>query len=200
MDSAKFDTDFFEDHLFKICTSESFQKCEGIIGEVPFFIAPYPVMKSVQVLERIKRLDVRLKKSGVKILTLSLYDLMIEMLEENQLLKRIIDDESAIEEDSLREVLNNITDPELNFVDHIASKLANEDFDVLFVKDSGMMHPYFRLHTLLNSLQSVAEGFPSIFFFSGTYVQSDKGSYLSLFGRLKSENYYRAFNILERVV
>ena len=200
MDNAKFDTDFFEDHLFKICSSSSFLKCEGIIGEVPFFIAPYPVIKSVQVLQRIKRLEVRLIKSGIKILTLSLYDSMIEMLDEQKLLTRIIEDELEIEEDSLREVLNNITDPELNFVDHIASKLDGQDFDVLFVKDSGMMHPYFRLHTLLNSLQSVAEGFPSIFFFSGTYTQSDKGSYLSLFGRLKSENYYRAFNILERVV
>lgn len=193
-----FDPEVFETDIFDQCRSEAFRTCSNIIGEVPFFIAPYPVESSQDVAGTPKRLEVALAKQGIKTLTLSLYDLMIESLETRGLLDQIISNESDVDESELRELLNNVTDPNEHFLELLTDKIQSHDFQILFVTDSGMLHPFFRLHTLLNNMQSVAKGFPSIFFFPGNYVQTPNGSHLTLFGRLPPENYYRAYNIIER--
>jgi len=50
---------------------------------------------------------------------------------------------------------------------------------------------------VLNNLQSTAKQQPTILFFPGTYTHSPEiGASLDLFGRLRDDKYYRAFNIL----
>jgi hypothetical protein len=52
---------------------------------------------------------------------------------------------------------------------------------------------------VLNNLQTVVTAKPTLVFFPGDYKQSGTtGSSLVLFGRLKDDNYYRAFDIRDR--
>ena len=58
------------------------------------------------------------------------------------------------------------------------------------------MFPYIRSHNVLNNLQSVACEKPTVMFFPGVYTHSqESGASLDLFGRLRDDKYYRAFNI-----
>jgi len=198
MTSKLFDPEEFEKNIFDQCKSVAFRSCSNIIGEVPFFIAPYPVESTQDVAGAPKRLEVALGKQGIETLTLSLYDLMIESLQTRGLLDQIISSESSVDESELRELLNNVTDPNEHFLELVTVKIQALKFEILFVTDSGMLHPFFRLHTLLNNMQSIAKRFPSVFFFPGNYVQTPNGSHLTLFGRLPPENYYQAYNIIER--
>jgi hypothetical protein len=62
---------------------------------------------------------------------------------------------------------------------------------VYFLTGIGMVFPYIRSHNILNNLQNVAKDSPTVTFFPGDY----NGHTLNLFGLLKDDNYYRAFNI-----
>ena len=61
----------------------------------------------------------------------------------------------------------------------------------LMIKGVGSVYPFIRSHTVLNNLQSAVKDIPTLMFFPGEY----SGQSLNLFGLLKDDNYYRAFNI-----
>ena len=61
----------------------------------------------------------------------------------------------------------------------------------IFLTGIGLVFPFIRSHNILNNLQSVAKESPTVAFFPGDY----NGHTLNLFGLLKDDNYYRAFNI-----
>jgi hypothetical protein len=70
-------------------------------------------------------------------------------------------------------------------------KLAKENpSGMIFLTGIGQVFPYIRSHTILNNLQNSIKDRPTVMFFPGTY-----GKDLSLFGTLKDDNYYRAFNL-----
>jgi hypothetical protein len=87
-------------------------------------------------------------------------------------------------------------DPETNLVPAIATKLKNNDFDILFLSGVGEVFPYIRSHHVLNNLQSTAKEKPTLMFFPGAYTHTlESGASLDLFDRLHDDKYYRAFNI-----
>ncbi len=53
----------------------------------------------------------------------------------------------------------------------IAAKLADNDFDVLFLAGVGEVFPYIRSHNVLNNLQSTAKEKPTVLFFPGAYTR-----------------------------
>ena len=67
-----------------------------------------------------------------------------------------------------------------------------EDNDVVFMTGVGNVWPLFRSHTLLNNLHPFMQGTPLVVFYPGIY----DGQRLSLFGRLRDNNYYRAFRLI----
>ena len=89
-------------------------------------------------------------------------------------------------------------DPEAHLIPQIASLIeANKDHHAMFLSGVGEIYPYIRSHTILNNLQSTAKQQPTVLFFPGTYTHSvEAGASLDLFGRLRDDKYYRAFNIL----
>ena len=89
--------------------------------------------------------------------------------------------------------------PQQHLAPAIRERLADGEFDIVFLTGIGEVFPYIRSHNVLNNLQSVVVGRPMLMFFPGRYEQSDTlGSSLVLFGRLKDDQYYRAKNILEQ--
>ncbi len=73
----------------------------------------------------------------------------------------------------------------------IKEKIEKADAKVYFLTGIGMVFPYIRSHNILNNLQNIAKDAPTVAFFPGEY----DGHTLNLFGLLKDDNYYRAFNI-----
>ena len=74
--------------------------------------------------------------------------------------------------------------------------MSENNFDLMFISGVGEVFPYIRSHNILNNLQSTAKDKPTVMFFPGEYTQCKlDGSSLDLFGRLRDDKYYRAFNI-----
>lgn len=183
-------------HLFAVISGQRFLKMRGLGNEVPFFICPFKPEESVE-MERLQRQLVnRLEQAGVRIIGINLYDLSIEILKERNILEQILEMEESVSKEQLKELLQGVLDPEAHLVPAIAAKLARTNFEVLFLSGVGEVFPYIRSHNVLNNLQSTAKEKPTVMFFPGAYSHSlESGASLDLFGRLRDDKYYRAFNI-----
>ena len=103
-----------------------------------------------------------------------------------------------MDKDGLLELLQNVLDIKTHLIPAIAERLAQTDYDVLFLTGIGEVFPYIRSHNVLNNLQSTAKAKPTVMFFPGEYRHSlEQGASLELFGMLHDDKYYRAFNIFE---
>ena len=192
--SSNIQTSF--DHLLNVLSGQRFLQKEGLGNEVPFFICPFDASISVEVVRLEKQLVNRLEQSGIRVLEINLYDLSIEILKERGIWEQILEIEPSVSKDELKELLQGVLDPETNLVPAMASKLKNNEFDMLFLTGVGEIFPYIRSHHVLNNLQSTAKEKPTLMFFPGTYTHSlESGASLDLFQRLHDDKYYRAFNI-----
>ena len=184
------------DHLLNLISSDRFLQKIGLGNEVPFFICPYPPRKAKE-MDRIQaQLRNKLEQQGIPILDINLYDLAIELLKQRDIWDRVIETESNVSKDQLKELLQGVLDSEAHLIPAIADKMAKSDFKVMFLSGVGEVFPYIRSHNVLNNLQKAAKEQPTIMFFPGEYTQSlEDGASLDLFGKLHDDKYYRAFNI-----
>ncbi|WP_198336378.1 DUF1788 domain-containing protein [Psychrobacter celer] len=184
------------DHLLAVISSERFLKMQGLGNEVPFFICPFRPEEVNEMLRLEDQLTKQLRNQGVNVLSINLYDLSIELLKEREIFEQILEMESEIAKEQLKELLQGVLDPESHLAPAIAKTLGDTDYDVLFLSGVGEVFPYIRSHNVLNNLQSTAKDKPTVIFFPGAYTHSlESGASLDLFGRLHDDKYYRAFNI-----
>lgn len=185
------------EHLLTVISSDRFLKMQGLGNEIPFFICPFDPAKTEKMnKEVIVPLIKQLKHKGIRALRIDLYELSIELLKERGIWDQTLEAESGITKSELKDLLQGVLDPETHLVPAIAKKMGKDGFEVMFITGVGEVFPYIRSHTVLNNLQSTAKDKPTIMFFPGEYNQSaEKGSSLTLFGKLLDDNYYRAFNI-----
>lgn len=185
-------------HLYKVISSQRFLKMQGLNNEVPFFICAYQSKDSVDMEQLQAQLVSRLEQSGVQVLQVNIYDLAIALLQERGIWQQIIDIETSVSKEELKELLQGVLDPDTHLVPAIAQKMQDTDFDVIFLNGVGEVFPYIRTHSILNNLQSTATQIPTLIFFPGEYSQSlESGASLELFGRLRDDRYYRAFDIAD---
>lgn len=185
-----------QEHLLAIISSERFLKMQGLGNEVPFFICPFKPNEALEMGRLGNQLMNQLGNMGIRVLKINLYDLSIELLKERGVWDRVLTVEETITKDELKELLQGVLDPESHLIPAIAEKMAQEEFEVMFITGVGEVFPYIRSHTVLSNLQSTAKERPTVMFFPGNYAHSlEKGASLDLFGRLQDDKYYRAFNI-----
>lgn len=187
------------DHLLNVISSQRFLRMESIGKEVPFFVVPYCPTEHLEIEAIRGQLINKLRYKGIRVLEINLYDLSKELMDVEGDWQHWIDNEATTSKVDLLEALQNLTDAETKLAPAIASKISESEFDVLFLSGVGEVFPYIRSHTVLNNLQSVAKSHPMVMFFPGDYSHSlEEGASLDLFGRLRDDKYYRAFNIFER--
>jgi len=183
-------------HLFSVISGKRFLQKQGLGNEVPFFICPFKAKESVEMERLQKQLAKRLEQTGVQVLEINLYDLSIKLLEERGIWEQILNLEASVPKDQLKELLQGVLDPEAHLIPAIAHKMATTTFDVLLLSGIGEVFPHIRSHNVLNNLQSTAKEKPTVLFFPGEYTHSlEAGASLDLFGKLRDDKYYRAFNI-----
>lgn len=189
------DSELFN-HLLEVVSSKRFLKMQGLGNEVPFYICPFPVSKTKDMKKLVGQLIKKLQQKGIQVLSINLYDLSIEILQDRGIFEQIIDIESTLTKGELKETLQGTLDPETHLVPAIADRMKETPFDVLFISGVGEVFPYIRSHNVLNNLQSTVTNQPMVMFFPGEYNHTlAKGASLDLFDRLHDDKYYRAFNI-----
>ena len=184
------------EHLVNTITSDRFLKMLGLGNEVPFFICPFKPQEFNEMSKLCVQLVNTLRNRGVGVLKINLYDLAIEILRERGIWDQVIQTEQTMSKNELKELLQGVLDPENHLIPAISNKMAEKEFDVMFITGVGEVFPYIRSHAVLNNLQSTAKDKPTVMFFPGEYKQSiEEGASLNLFNRLLDDSYYRAFNI-----
>ncbi|PKP98754.1 MAG: DUF1788 domain-containing protein [Alphaproteobacteria bacterium HGW-Alphaproteobacteria-13] len=185
-----------QEHLLEVISSPRFLKKQGLGNEVPFFISPFPAADAVEMEVVRTQLVKLLADRGVIALDINLYDLSVRILRDRGIWDQLIEQEAGFSKDELKELLQNVLDPEQHLIPEIAAGLEANEFDVLLLSGVGEVYPFIRSHNVLNNLQSTAKDKPTVMFFPGSYTHAlASGASLDLFGIMHDDKYYRAFNI-----
>lgn len=180
---------------FELLKTPSFIEKKGLNGEIPFFIFTYEVSQEPKIEEEITGLKNRLLKEGVGVLHFNLFDMSVEILEDKGGIEKMfrLEDRRKNKPKYFLKALQSALNIREVFIPHI-QKLVNETpHQMVFVSGVGAVYPYIRSHVILNNLQSVTGDVPTIMFYPGKY----NGRSLSLFNKLKDDNYYRAYHLNE---
>lgn len=179
------------DDLYNKLSSSWFIRKDGLGGEIPFFISPYNAEDEINITESIALLKKKLDTVGVPVLEVNLYDLVCEILEEKGGMERMFRVEKAKSKDKFLRALQSSLNIHQVLMPRIEKKINDSGAKIYFLTGIGLVYPFIRSHNVLNNLQNIAKDAPTVMFFPGDY----DGHSLNLFGLLKDDNYYRAFNI-----
>ena len=186
-------------------TSETFLKGHGLGNEIAFHIFDYPPEDELTVRRHIRFLIAKIPKHkpGLRLVHVNLFDFVIEILRERQLLQKAIDIQREKGNEALLKALKGALHEE-KLADRFARIVEPENNDLVLVSGVGSVYPMVRTHTLLNNLHSRMGQTPLVLFYPGRYDQMT----LRLFGkttladvaeegRRKTTPYYRAFRLID---
>jgi hypothetical protein len=179
------------EHLFKVISTKGFLNKQSLGGEIPFFVSAYQAEQELEIRKAIELLKRKLENSGIPVLDLNLYDLVVEIFEEKGSIERMFRVEKAKSKAKFLRALQSSLNIHQVLMPKIKEKIESANAKVYFLTGIGLVFPYIRSHTVLNNLQNIATEAPTVAFFPGEY----DGHSLKLFGLMKDDNYYRAFNI-----
>ena len=166
-------------------------------NDIPFFIVPYEISEQNKIkFEDIPSLEYHLIKNDIKHLSINLYELSLELLDNNlDDLKYFLETEAARDKKRFIEDLQGVLTSQ-KVAEKIGDKCEKLKPELLLISGVGEVFPYLRLSKLLENLSCKVKEIVVLIFFPGIYCQSDdKGTYLRLFSCLDYDHHYRAFNI-----
>lgn len=189
-------SDNFEDRLNQILpkiTSDDFLSGRGLGKEIAFFIFDYPAESELRVRQHVEFLLEHIPKHRPKLRVahVNLFDLVIDHLRERKLLDKTIELERSKGAEFVLRQLERILHPE-KLGPVFTDKVKPQEQDLVLLSGIGSAWPLLRSHTLLNNLHPVMGTTPLVMFYPGKY----DGQVLRLFGKIKSDNYYRAFRLI----
>ena len=185
------DMDILFEEIFRKLISPNFGKNLG--GELPLFIQPIPVTGQTELDGQVERLVSRLGKKGKTAIIINLYELAMQLLEEEGVLETILEEESDIPQEDISSTLDSILDMKSVIIPRIQDKICESNPDFVFITGVGRVYPFIRSHGILNNIEELAMNNNLILFFPGEYNNLQ----LSLFGTISDENYYRGHNLNE---
>ena len=188
------------ERLFSILRHPDFISMKGLSGEVPIFIHTYEAPEEDAARQAADALTSRLNNAGIACAHIDLFDLVLEHLEQEGRLPRILEREAEFGKERLFEMMTGLTDPKTRLVPRLMQWLETANARLSILTGVGRVYPYLRTHTILDSLQPAMMRQPVVMFFPGHYTQEQGiGSQLRLFGTLPApmlyRPYYRAFNL-----
>lgn len=165
-------------------------------GDMKFFIFDYDPKEELRIRDEISKI----KNANAEIILFDLYDMMIDIIQENGYFDTIKAMEREYDKSLL---LQEVFQPMLALeqtgnaiLDRFANTIADDGTHIVLITGVGKSFPIIRSHTILNNLQSIFKKNPVVMIYPGRF--SARKGHLKLFDRLDDDNYYRAFPIIER--
>ena len=183
------------EQIFKQVTTDDFLGMKALGGEEPFFIYSFDPLQQDLISKETTRLSKRIEQNGNSVLTINLYNLIISMLEERNMLEKVLSKEHTFSKDKLLKTLQNILDVETKIMPKIEKLIDENKTSMVFLEGIGEVYPYIRSHTIINNLQKIITDRPTLMFFPGNF----DGYKLRLFNKVHDDNHYRAFNIIKYI-
>ena len=179
------------DHVYNVIKSPKFLSMESLGGEIPFWISAYNPIQEVEVSREIENLKTRLINDGISVHLVNLFELSMSIVDDHIGKEKMFAIEQRKSKEKFKKALQSTINIHERLIPAIKERADSKDIDLLFIHGVGAVYPFIRSHTVLNNLQSAVKNKPTVMFFPGNYT----GQSLELFGLLKDDNYYRAFNI-----
>ena len=189
-------SDLLTERLNKILptsTSDDFLTGGGIGNEIAFYIFDYPPEEELRVREHIQFLleHIPKQKPGLKVKHVNLFDLVLDYLRRRGLLDQALEMQRKKGDEAVKKALVGPLH-ENKVASAFADAAQPELHGLVIVSGVGSVYPLLRSHTLLNNLHPIMGQTPLVMFYPGKY----DGQSLRLFGKLKNDNYYRAFRLV----
>ncbi len=169
----------------------------GTANDLRFYIFDYAPSDELLVRKETKKL----KDRNPAIVEFDLYEMMLQIIEDEGYMEDVIRMEKDYDKDLLlREVfqtLLSVEEEENAFLDKFKEDIADDGNSIVLITGVGKAFPVVRSHTILNNLQSIFRRNPVVMMYPGRYEIKEKMT-LRLFERLDDDNYYRAFLLVER--
>ena len=175
--------------------SDDFLKGRGLGNEIPFWIFDYPPENELFIRNSIKKIEEILSGNSIDFVDIDLYELCLEIIEGKIKSEKVIEFEDRKGSDELLKKLKIMLKSD-TIKQLIKEKIySSGDVRVVLLTGVGKAWPLIRSHSILNNLQPVMGNIPLIAFYPGEYDNTA----LSLFGKFKDANYYRAFRMINEV-
>lgn len=184
------------DEILPRITDPSFRENKGLGNEIGFHIFDYQPEYEMIVRDRVSFIKERVNNdsSNQRIIEFDLYEVILDILDGKGYLEKNFQMEQRrgsqyalnATRKSLRLTLNNDL-----VIKYIAERV--EENDIIFITGIGKAFPIIRSHVILNNLYKAVGQIPVVLFFPGRYNGQD----LQLFGEIKDDNYYRAFQLVD---
>ena len=168
----------------------------GTANDMKFYIFDYNPQDEQIVRNEIKKL----KDRNPNIVEFDLYELMLDIIDEQGYTEDVIAAEKDYDKQHLlSEIFQPILSVEEDDNEFLEKfKVINDDgTKIILVTGVGKSYPVIRSHTILNNLQNIFKRNPVVMMYPGRY-ETKKTMTLRLFDRLDDDNYYRAFPLVER--
>jgi hypothetical protein len=179
--------------IFPKVISEEFLCGSGIGNEISFYIFDYPPESELRIRNHIDFLmdHILRQRPELRVKHINLLGLVVEYLTERKLLDRCLKMQQEKGDEYLLRALAPVLDAE-KIAEVFAAAAEPDRHDLVLVSGVGSVFPLLRSHNLLNNLHSKMGKTPLVMFYPGRY----DGQSLRLFGKLKGDNYYRAFRLV----
>lgn len=173
--------------------SDDFLSGNGIGNEIAFYIFDYPPEEELRVRDFLRTLLEHIPKQrpGLRFVHINLFEFVLEYLGNRRLLDKSLQTQREKGNTALKKAINGPLH-ESRLAPLFAMAAQPDQNDLVIISGVGSVWPLLRSHSLLNNLHSVMGKTPLVMFYPGRY----DGQSLRLFGKLKNNNYYRAFNLV----
>lgn len=187
----------FEERLNQILpkiVSDDFLSSKGLGNEIGFWIFDYPPEQEMAMRDFLSKtilLSLNKSQPPIRVATINLFDLVIQLLQERKLLDKAIDMQQAKGDEAIMAALRPVL-KEDKLAQKIITLIDLDATDVLILCGVGSAYPMLRTHTLLSALHPLLGRTPLLMFYPGRY----DGYSLRLFNILSEDHYYRAFRLV----
>lgn len=184
------------DQILPKIESQDFLKNQGLGNEIGFYVFDYPAESELRVREHLTFITDKLTKRGRNFASINLFEAILELLDSRNLTERAFKVQKERGDDALFNALkgpleqNRVAKFIASKIDLSADNQAQTEF--ILLHGLGSAWPIIRGHGLLNALHAKVGNVPTVLFYPGEY----DGTALKPFGRIESNNYYRAFKLV----
>ena len=173
--------------------SADFLSGRGIGNEIGFYIFEYPPEHELQVRAHLASLlhHMAQEKPDLRVKHINLFDFVLDYLKSRNLLEKAVKMQQEKGDNALQKALAAPLH-ENKLAPLLAAEAQPDQHDLVLLSGVGSAWPLLRTHALLSNLHSMMGQTPLVMFYPGRY----DGQSLRLFGKLKNNNYYRAFKLV----
>jgi hypothetical protein len=173
--------------------SDEFLSSQGLGNEIGFWIFDYDPAAELEVREYINFLETMLAKkhSKMSVVHINLLSMLVTYLGDRGFVEKAIALQQQKGDEALLKALSGPLHMD-KFAPYLVESTQAASKDIVLISGVGSVWPLLRAHNLLNSLHSLLGQTPMVLFYPGHY----DGQVMSLFGKIPSDNYYRAFKLV----